>query len=550
MALEDQLLYGTYVGLVVDVQDPNNLGRAKVLVPGKNGPLFTDWNNSNTDIEFYSVTDSVFSNVLSRLKNVLPWARPAMPLWGGGTGSFNSTSNYNPYTVPTQQAFGSVGLNGTNGRLNTSDPNQLVPLPGFSGHYANPIVAGKFQELVAAAKADGINLGLTDSYRTYDQQVYLYNTKGPGLAARPGNSNHGWGLAFDFRGTNGTSTADAYAWLRNNASNYGWSNYVGGTGADTRGPGGSQKEPWHWQINKSDLGQYSNYSVNGSGGGPVLGGSLDNRQIYSRGENRTDGVPEGSANFEPTCRLDKSDQYNRLYSILKDRPFYSQGTLPANASTYGLGSATAEGWAAFYTRIAGHESGGDPCSPFKDFINGRREPGGSGGLYQLGRDQIEIWMRTNPSLAREYGLDPNKNYSQQELYNADLNTRGMLFIGEALLRQNNTIAPGQGLGRTIGDTLGKMQKATAGDPYWTNFEDKMWTGGKNNIDSGKLVQRTTNQGVNAHNNINVGRPGQPIGSFSMPAVGAKVYVMFEGGSPQRPIYFAMAYDPSNIQSYY
>ncbi len=42
--------------------------------------------------------------------------------------------------------------------------------------------------------------GSMSSYRTYDQQVYFWNLylSGRGnLAARPGTSNHGWGLAVD-----------------------------------------------------------------------------------------------------------------------------------------------------------------------------------------------------------------------------------------------------------------------------------------------------------------------------------------------------------------
>lgn len=42
--------------------------------------------------------------------------------------------------------------------------------------------------------------GSMSSYRTYDQQVYLWNEYQAGrgnLAAQPGTSNHGWGLAVD-----------------------------------------------------------------------------------------------------------------------------------------------------------------------------------------------------------------------------------------------------------------------------------------------------------------------------------------------------------------
>lgn len=42
-------------------------------------------------------------------------------------------------------------------------------------------------------------MGQMSAYRTYDQQVYLYRVSRPGWAARPGTSNHGWGLAVDLK---------------------------------------------------------------------------------------------------------------------------------------------------------------------------------------------------------------------------------------------------------------------------------------------------------------------------------------------------------------
>jgi hypothetical protein len=555
MALEDNLLPGVYVGLVVDVQDPDELGRIKVMIPGKMGTLYKGWNELNTDIDFFSTTPDVFpEDILIRIRKNIPWARPAMPIWGGGTGSYNFSDGV-PYTVPTDSAFSgeTIALNGSNGRLNINDPNQLVPLQGFPGEYAHPIVAGKLQELVAAAKRDGINLGITDSYRTFNEQVILKQRK-PGLAATPGRSNHGWGLAFDFKGINGTSKQDAYTWLKNNAPKYGWANFVGGYGPDTRGAGGTQLEPWHWQINRSDLGKYANYSVLG---GPRLGGSLANVPSNNNPDNRlavADGVhdstgtfnqatPIGTGTFSPTCQaVNPSDQYKKILNILKDKETYNKGNPPPDGLRFGVNSGTPESWASFYTNIAGWESGGDPCKPFFD---GPDDVGGSGGLYQLGRDQIEIWANKYPNLARQYGLEPGRNYTEQELYNADLNTRGMLFIGDALLRENYVVGRG-GLGRTIGNstTLRKQEIYISGQGDPRYVKGPPWKTGETTPP--QLVQRTTNQGINAYGSINVGRSGMPVGMFSPPAFGAKVWVMFEGGSPQRPVYMGQVYDPSNI----
>jgi D-alanyl-D-alanine carboxypeptidase len=61
------------------------------------------------------------------------------------------------------------------------------------------------------------------------------------LAARPGTSNHGWGLAADL-GVGGYASAD-YAWMRANAPAFGWDN------PGWARPGGTKAEPWHWEFN-------------------------------------------------------------------------------------------------------------------------------------------------------------------------------------------------------------------------------------------------------------------------------------------------------------
>jgi hypothetical protein len=92
--------------------------------------------------------------------------------------------------------------------------------------------AASFRQMHADAKAAGIDIGVNDAYRTYEEQVDLANRKGlysqGGLAATPGKSNHGWGLAVDL-----DLDDRAQAWMRENAHNYGFVEDVA-------------REPWHW----------------------------------------------------------------------------------------------------------------------------------------------------------------------------------------------------------------------------------------------------------------------------------------------------------------
>ena len=84
-----------------------------------------------------------------------------------------------------------------------------------------------------AAAREGIQIGVTDSYRSYDQQVDLARRKGlyknGGLAATPGTSQHGWGLAVDV-----DTSRQGTDWLRANAARFGFSTIP--------------REPWHWQF--------------------------------------------------------------------------------------------------------------------------------------------------------------------------------------------------------------------------------------------------------------------------------------------------------------
>ena len=72
-------------------------------------------------------------------------------------------------------------------------------------------------------------------------QVAVKRSK-PGLAARPGTSQHGWGLAVDLGG--GVQKGDQhYEWLAEHADDYAWENpewaQRSGSGPD---------EPWHWEY--------------------------------------------------------------------------------------------------------------------------------------------------------------------------------------------------------------------------------------------------------------------------------------------------------------
>jgi hypothetical protein len=142
----------------------------------------------------------------------------ALPSSTVGTGGHRLNAN----GVPTDlAAYG-------NGKIPAT---ALAPV-GNTGHKLWAPAANSLTALIADAKRAGVTIGITDSYRPYAEQVDLAKRKGlysqGGLAAKPGTSDHGWGLAVDL-----DLDSKAQAWMRTNAGRYGFVE-------DT------PREPWHW----------------------------------------------------------------------------------------------------------------------------------------------------------------------------------------------------------------------------------------------------------------------------------------------------------------
>jgi hypothetical protein len=118
----------------------------------------------------------------------------------------------------------------------------LCPLWGAPGHHLRADAAYAFSQLSHAyAEAFGSPICITDSYRTYDQQVDLYRRK-PQLAARPGTSNHGWGTATDLCGGIQSFSTAQHRWMVVNAPAFGWFH------PSWARQGGSRPEPWHFEY--------------------------------------------------------------------------------------------------------------------------------------------------------------------------------------------------------------------------------------------------------------------------------------------------------------
>jgi D-alanyl-D-alanine carboxypeptidase len=128
---------------------------------------------------------------------------------------------------------------GLNGQLATDDLCTL-----WDGHTqlrADAASALAGLNAVYAARF-GADMCISSGYRTLAVQYQLKRDKG-GLAATPGKSNHGWGLAVDL--CSDLTTGDRWEWLNENAGIYGFENP-----AWAQAGGSGPYERWHWEYLK------------------------------------------------------------------------------------------------------------------------------------------------------------------------------------------------------------------------------------------------------------------------------------------------------------
>jgi len=159
--------------------------------------------------------------------------------------------------------------------------NEMKKVKGYAGWgqagsgLMHKSVADKFQSMIEAAKKDGHPIGINDTYRSYADQVAIKAQKGR-LAATPGTSNHGWGLAADL------NYFDAgYKWLWDNSEKFGFKTLDKGYWGLARNKPGAL-EAWHFEnttgagtanpnvkTENNDGEDVPNQSVNTNAGGNV-----------------------------------------------------------------------------------------------------------------------------------------------------------------------------------------------------------------------------------------------------------------------------------------
>lgn len=186
-------------------------------------------------------------SVLSRTLTLLA----ALPLTLGLTATAASASTAptpSPTPVSASPSSGSQWGDYENGKI------PLTALCAISWQTVDHLrcdAAAQLEALNAAYRARwGADICVNDAYRSYQKQVALYGELGPGVAAVPGTSNHGWGVAVDLGCGVGVFGSARHVWFATNAPRYGF------TQPEWALIGSSRAEAWHWQYFDAGLPVY------------------------------------------------------------------------------------------------------------------------------------------------------------------------------------------------------------------------------------------------------------------------------------------------------
>ncbi|UJR37390.1 hypothetical protein I4U23_030095 [Adineta vaga] len=175
---------------------------------------------------------------------------------GGSKPSVSKPSSGGRCGSYAKAAVRSIKGNGNSGysvvkiqKAHLANPGSYSLSPSSSDNTMTTRTACAFDKMSVAAKKSGVYIKIASGFRTVARQQYFWNCyvskrcNGGNLAARPGTSNHGRGIALDLNTNCGKQSrarpncggSRVYQWLYKNAHKFGFTRTV-------------KSEPWHWEF--------------------------------------------------------------------------------------------------------------------------------------------------------------------------------------------------------------------------------------------------------------------------------------------------------------
>jgi len=193
-----------YLGMVINNNDPEYRGRIQVFVPHIMPTLYEDWNQTGEDIQINCVGDNMpqglTSQIVDKLKLILPWAEAASPIVGQGiSGGTRSSQGGSSNQSPGGQNSGGQNSGGQSsgqdptgqdpGKGNTFDqtptsqptgslpPGDKCDIPIEAGVNVKDLKPGfveRLNGLFREAIALGYKVTCSSGYRSPEKQKALY----------------------------------------------------------------------------------------------------------------------------------------------------------------------------------------------------------------------------------------------------------------------------------------------------------------------------------------------------------------------------------------
>lgn len=554
-------VYGNHIGIVVNQEDPEYRGRVQIYIPYLTNTVYAGWNETLTDKKFKNIGGGgdLTPEVVEKLKNVLPWAECAAPIFGGGTSAtYNSSTgrtSTNPYktvgplkpastlTDPTQQGLidKAKSILGNDRTLNFNDTSwggrcatAATAIAGAGVGY-EPLGQegiGKYGPPTAAAMANGSNIALQKSgfYNGPERAIAgIYKPQLGDAIAMEGGNKDGDGhviICIDDGRVSGN--------VKFVSDNTGLENY------EDYLPGGRKYGKYYnttfLRPNEEGAARW-----NTTMGLPVPGATTLGAPSAP---NAATAAGVAGASVNPNDKATGSDSTVKDVSTSETPNFSGIKQITARATNYTLGQEVGGSKKELNTDSytnKGYSSTGQNLTPGVVAVNPSVYPIGTVFKDENGYAYIaaDKHGNTDPGVIDFYRTP--SQYDTSRTGPVNLSVVGQVDkIGKSPEELREQIAQ-----------YGKVPEGEAA----RDFLVENGTGTKDPV-SGYVTANTINSSnslTSPYPNPNAGNVAthyngaQSSGMISIPKPGAKVFVFFLAGDIQKPVYFANALEPDTVR---
>ena len=228
--------YGNYLGMCISSDDPEQRGRVQIFIPHIMPTLYEGWNEDGKDHSFVGLGDNIQnglpSEVIDKLRKILPWAEAASPIIGASSpGTLTRSAaaissaasavatettsllgklgkwllNQSPTSTPStpQSKNGTsqpIETTSTSGTENVANPNVLYKAnpvennPPSSNNYGTPD-----NKLSTSSNANATTVGINSTYIKPGATIFGYKDSldnGVGAWGTPTNNTTTVGVSL------------------------------------------------------------------------------------------------------------------------------------------------------------------------------------------------------------------------------------------------------------------------------------------------------------------------------------------------------------------